>query len=74
LTRAIGAAHGISHSDVKPANIMERDDGYVKVLDVGLALLSPVHGGDAEAAATRLTEFGLVMGRGLSHTRPGRRG
>jgi len=32
-----------------------------KVLDFGLARLSPVHGGDAEAP-TRLTEFGLVMG------------
>jgi serine/threonine protein kinase len=41
---------------------MVRDDGYVKVLDFGLALLSPVHGGDEEAAATRLTERGLVMG------------
>ena len=41
---------------------MVRDDGYVKVLDFGLARLSPVHGGDADAAATRLTEVGLVMG------------
>jgi serine/threonine-protein kinase len=64
MARAIAAAHmhGITHRDVKPENIMVRDDGYVKVLDFGLALLSPVHGGDAETAATRLTEFGLVMG------------
>src|SRR5215475_10933875 len=40
---------------------MVRDDGYVKVLDFGLARLSPVYGGDADAA-TRLTEFGLVVG------------
>jgi eukaryotic-like serine/threonine-protein kinase len=64
MARAIAAAHaaGITHRDVKPENIMVRGDGYVKVLDFGLARLSPVHGGDAEAAATRLTEFGLVMG------------
>jgi TolB-like protein len=64
MARAIAAAHanGITHRDLKPENIMVRDDGYVKVLDFGLASLSPVYGGDADTAATRLTEVGLVMG------------
>jgi tetratricopeptide (TPR) repeat protein len=38
---AIGVAHGarIIHGDLKPENIMVRPDGYVKVLDFGLARL-----------------------------------
>jgi eukaryotic-like serine/threonine-protein kinase len=66
IASALSAAHraGIVHRDIKPENVMLRPDGYVKVLDFGLAKLTEQHerAPDVHAADRLDISSGLVMG------------
>jgi len=68
VAAALAEAHheGVVHRDIKPENIMLRPDGYVKVLDFGIAKLTEQQTPSMQTEAPTLmkiqTRPGMVLG------------
>jgi predicted ATPase/serine/threonine protein kinase len=64
VAEGLAKAHeaGISHGDLKPENLMVSHDGFVKILDFGLARLAPPSGERSDMCTTSQTPPGLVLG------------
>lgn len=55
---------GLIHRDIKPSNLMITTDGTVKILDLGLAMMSPSSDMSASVATgdSELTAVGVIVG------------
>src|SRR6266550_979320 len=69
VASGLAASHevGVVHRDIKPENIMLRHDGYVKVLDFGLAKLTEPKEARPEDSTRSMIQTGTGMVMGTVH-------
>jgi serine/threonine protein kinase/Tol biopolymer transport system component len=70
--QALAAAHGrnIVHRDIKPENVIVRPDGYVKLLDFGLARHLTLAGESDSATVSALSASSTRLAGTLSYIAP----